>query len=400
MKKINLYLILVLMFLVSACEDYVTDVDSFIDRVVDEDLDREDQVEFQLTGLDIATAYCVDDLFALSDALGDVLWFDKAKITGATYQSLDEIDQAEILDDNITSGQPYDNIAELRLMSEKLLDRVQNKITFEDQDLKNKTIFKCYLLSGYSKYLLGSYYGNERSVGGGTINLGELLPTNTLYDMAISDVKKALEVVEEGSYNAKVANSLLARIALFQGNYTEALAYADKGLVAGDPAYTTKYNSDQTNYYRDQAGESRVQLAIDFRFVDYVAADAEEAKRLQFESEVYKGFTFYKQTKYFDIVSEITLFDWQEINLIKAEIKIRNSENADDLVNAVRVSHNMTSMVNNLDLNGLFVERDKELWLRGFRLIDQRRTNAFHIAGGWQYLPIPRREKTKNPNLD
>jgi len=85
-----------------------------------------------------------------------------------------------------------------------------------------------------------------------------------------------------------------------------------------------------------------------------------------------------------------------------AELDLRidnNSASALSGVNAVRASHGIGALAT-IDLNGLITERDKELFVTGIRLADQRRFGIFHLpAGRWQFLPITDDERNNNPNF-
>jgi hypothetical protein len=84
-----------------------------------------------------------------------------------------------------------------------------------------------------------------------------------------------------------------------------------------------------------------------------------------------------------------------------AELDVRDGNAAAALprVNAVRASHTLAALAA-IDLDGIYVERDKELFVTGVRLLDQRRFNRFHLpAGTWQFLPITDDERNNNPNF-
>ena len=71
-------------------------------------------------------------------------------------------------------------------------------------------------------------------------------------------------------------------------------------------------------------------------------------------------------------------------------------------MNIVRSSYGLQN-IENIDLNILLHERDKELFCQGQRLIDQNRFSdllPWHISGDntWHYLPIPYEEELSNPN--
>ncbi|MFQ5751351.1 MAG: hypothetical protein ACE5HI_05080, partial [bacterium] len=133
---------------------------------------------------------------------------------------------------------------------------------------------------------------------------------------------------------------------------------------------------------------------------DYILADPNEAARVLIEELIGNdGVTiFYRQIKYDNFDSPIPLITWQENELMLAELEL-GTQSALDRVNAVRASHGIGPLTA-LDQTALITERDKELFLTGNRIIDERRFGIFHLpAGKWQYLPITERERNNNPNL-
>ncbi len=84
-----------------------------------------------------------------------------------------------------------------------------------------------------------------------------------------------------------------------------------------------------------------------------------------------------------------------------AELALRGQATGDalTLVNAVRTSHGLDPLAT-IDIAGIMVERDKELFVQGTRLMDQHRTNNWHLAAGtWKYFPIPQTERDANSNF-
>jgi len=93
---------------------------------------------------------------------------------------------------------------------------------------------------------------------------------------------------------------------------------------------------------------------------------------------------------------------WQEVNLMRAELKLRGAGSGDALalVNEVRASHNLAALTT-VDLDVIYTERDKELFCTGVRLPDERRfSGKWHLgAGKWMYFPITQGERNNNPNF-
>lgn len=199
-----------------------------------------------------------------------------------------------------------------------------------------------------------------------------------------------------------MVNSLIARIHLYTGNTASALTFAQQGLVEGDAPFQSLHSTQSSNLVWQQAGRGRTQYVVAQRCIDFVIADPAEAVRVPFEPITGNdGVTiFQRQIKYPAIDSPIDLISWQENELLLAEIELGNSNSASalDRINKVRASHGLAALAA-LDQNTLIEERDKELFLTGARLPDQRRFGIFHLPGKWQFLPITERERNINPNF-
>lgn len=93
-------------------------------------------------------------------------------------------------------------------------------------------------------------------------------------------------------------------------------------------------------------------------------------------------------------------------NLMLAEAILRGGGAGDalQLVNDVRASYLYNGLpiapLASVDLDVIYVERDKELFVRGSRMLDQHRFDKWdHLpAGRAKFLPLPRREIDGNPN--
>ena len=85
--------------------------------------------------------------------------------------------------------------------------------------------------------------------------------------------------------------------------------------------------------------------------------------------------------------------------LAEADVRDGNAAGALGHVNAVRASHSLDAL-ESIDLDGLMFEREKEFFASGFRLVDQRRMNTWHLgADTWQFLPITQSERNNNDNF-
>jgi hypothetical protein len=128
----------------------------------------------------------------------------------------------------------------------------------------------------------------------------------------------------------------------------------------------------------------------------------------------------YRTDKYPNRTSPFVLIDWQETNLIKAEVAIAGGAgDAVALINEVRDSHGLDAVdqafMDAYDrpwggtyglvdgaLGFLIEERDKELMFRSTRLYDQFRFGIFHLKLGddWVYFPMSQNELDANPNVN
>lgn len=398
MKKIILLLISVL-FLTTSCSDFVTDVDDTIDGIDGDKLDDPKEFNSLMNGVEAYFFNTSDNLFFLADGLSDQMYFDFA-IKGATFTSFDEIDRASIELDNSSSSGVEEDLHEFRHYADQLIERVKKAGLTDGDALKKRMMFTASFYGAVARYYLGTYFGLTETQGGHAINNSAFLPTETLYNEAIEKFKLALTYTDDETQK-RIINSYIARVYLFAEDYSNAYNFALNGMKPGDEAFFAKYSTSDENYYDIFAGTIRIQYVLDKRFAEYVSNDPKEEVRIKFTYITDKnGELHLLQKKYPKNISSIPCFSWQENNLMLAELALQGqSGNALDLVNEVRTVYNLDPF-SSIDLEKLYVERDKELHCQGLRLPDQRRFGKFHIVGGWQFLPVSQQERDQNPNLN
>ena len=404
MKKQRIYqiLILALLIILSSCENYVTDIDPPIDQVKDDMLTSETEIPFVITGVKLRFGQTHDRMAMLGDLLSDALIFDYG-VPRASSASFDDINKGYILTDNSAVSTPERYVGRLRFYGDDLVRRVDD-IDFEDTDLKNESLYVGYFFGGVARYYYASYFGLTENQGGGCIDGGPFIPSAEMYDLAIEKFESALDYTTN-AYEKRVTNSLIARCYLFNGDYDNARTYALNGLVDGDAPFQALHDvQSDWNYYWAQSGQGRPSTVTDWRFNDYVTADPTETARIPLVPILGNDWVtvFYLQDKYPARESPTNLISWQENELMLAELDLRAGDAVGALtrMNNVRSSHGLAALAS-ADMNVLIEERDKELFVTGIRLIDQRRFDIWHLAADtWRYLPITNNERNANPNID
>lgn len=397
---------LLLLIGVGACDSFVEDVDLPIDTIGDDQLIEESQVPFLITGLQTRFATTHDRLALYSDGLSDQFIFDQ-RVPNATFPTYKELDIGEITLDNNSVDNPFISLGELRFFSDNFLERLAG-ITLEDSALQRQAPFAGHFYGGVARYFYATYFGLNPREGGGVINAGPFIPSPQMYAQALEKLDAALPFASE--YEARVVHTLRARIFLFLSDYDAARQAALQGLQDGEPPFQSFHSVESQNRYYQQAGIGRTQWVVDFRYKDLVDADPAEKVRIPLEEiEGNDGdpdagiepTLFYRQAKYTENDTPIDFVSWEENALILAEVALRAGDEAGALerVNAVRAASDLDPLTT-LDMDGLLFEREKELFAEGFRLIDQRRMERWHLGPQtWQYLPITQSERNNNDNF-
>ncbi|HMB92298.1 MAG TPA: RagB/SusD family nutrient uptake outer membrane protein [Rhodothermales bacterium] len=409
MKKL-LYLCLFLGLLaLPACDGFVEGNEPPIDTIGNDLLNDANQVQFQINGVLDMWAETVDDLTVLSDGLSDAFFFDQ-DVPNATFPTYRDTDNGNFTLDNNSVDGVASSLGEYRLLADTLLTRIEvidglgpddGGFTDETQDVRQLALYVANLHGGIARYFLGAYFslnaGDDAAAQpGGAINRSALIPQGQLFADAVAKMQAALEFAPS-DYERRVANSLIARVHLFNGDYAAAQQAAQAGMMEGDDPFQALYSIQDANSWWGSAGRGRNQFVADFRFAD----DGDDRSPVE-PLEGNSGTTYYRQILYPEQGSPLTFMSWQENALMLAELAVRNNNagTALPLVNAVRAAAGLDAL-GSVNMDAIIAERDQELFAQGTRLIDQRRFDIFHLpAGTWRYLPITERERNDNPNID
>lgn len=382
----------------ASCGDWVTGLDPFIDVIGDSELDHPDNVDFLITGVRQQLSYTMDDMFVNVAGLSDEFIFDLQTPT-AVFPQFGEIDNGLPLLTNYQVENINANVGLLRLVADDLLDRLEG-IEDVDGDLRTEALFVGNFYGGLARFFGATYLGLEPDRGGAPIDNGPFIPSDELYDLAVEKMEAALPHAD--AYEQKVVHSAIAKAYIYQGDYAAAATHAALGLTEGDAPFQALYTAQDQNYFDAEAGSQRHQYTADPRFQAYVDADPAEANRLPLQPVVGGSTTFYVQMKHPGPDAPLDVVSWQENNLVLAELIVRGEASGDAaaLIDAVRASHGIDPLGVAVTLDVIYEERDKELFLTGARLPDQRRFDRWHlVADTWRYIPLDQRERDHNPNL-
>lgn len=401
MKRYSLPLLVIVASLITGCSDFVQDIEPPIDEVPDNLID-ESQIPYLIIGLQQQFGQGYGQSAMLADLLSDQCFFD-TRVQNATFPTYLNIDQGNPQRDNNSTTAAMLPLGRAYYIATDLINRVNQIGTFQDESLRQQALYNAYLYGGLVRFTWASYYGLGPEEGGGfDEGGGPFVPSSQLYDRAVALWTEALQYASS-DVQRRTLYSLIARAHLYNGKYQQALTAAQQGLQPEDPAFTLRYSTQDNNPWYLEGGRGRTQIVVAERFQTYLQQDSAEAVRIPIErAPSAAGTVFYRQAKYPDRESPMPVITWQENHLMRAELALRLNNDAQAalaLVNEVRASHNLAAL-SEVNLDVIYEERDKELFVQGQRLIDQRRFNRWHLpAGTWKYLEITERERLSNPNL-
>lgn len=437
MKRSFILTVLAALLLLPACDSFVEEVDRPKDSAGGDQLNNPDQVPFILNGVRAQWADATDFTTLAASLLSDQFRFG---INGdATFPTYFQLDSGIPERQSNTVDAAFNALGQYRFLADDAVRRINN-IEFGDEApvSKSEALFTAHLHGAVARYYMATYFGLNPREGGGVIDRSDFIPSNAMYDSAAVKVDAALSQSGLSERQQKIANSVLAKIELYDGDYSEAATAAANGLQEGDAPFEIKYSVQDTNEWWSNAGRGRVQVVAqdgavnpnvepsyrtdinirDFRSV--VAENPGEQSRTTLVGVTEgAGFTDsltaedaieFAQDKYPSEGAPIPFVNWEEMNLIRAELAARGASdgNPTDLVNAVRSSFGLDELSDAGNLETIAVERDRTLFAQGDRLVDQRRfdfipwhlNESFQNQTTWKYIPISQAELDDNPNLN
>lgn len=426
----------------SACDSFVEDVDQPIDRVDSDSLDQQREIDFLITGLKEGFNDAYDNVATISELLSDNAIFN-TRVRNSTFPTYGQVDAAEIEFDNNTVDGVSTAVNEYRFLSDDLLRRIENTIEFSDDDAgaaaEQRARFAANYHGAVARYFLATYFSEDGQNGGAPISTerdtpGPVIPAADLYQQAQDKLALAVDGAPS-AFEAQVANSLRARIALLQGDRAQAAAFAAEGLTEGDAPdcevsginlNVACYNAASQNNWFSQGGRGRTQISINPLFADLDAIDNRDLVETAPNASGADGNTYYRQGLYTENDADLPFLTWQEMALIQAENALLGDGDEDAakaFVNPVLVSRSALENPEeaalgdgeSFDQDALIDLRRRELFTQGLRLVDQRRfgipfTRITYpqasgdpvettVDGAFRYLPLTQTERNANPNF-
>lgn len=397
----------VALLFVVGCRDFVQNIEAPIDSINDDQLDQVSELPFLINGVKVQYASAISQLSVLSGGLSDELEFS-LDIRGATFPTYDELESGQVNLNNTSVDNALVAVGQLRILADTLITRVArldslNRFVASDSTLKNQALFTGYFYGGIARFLFGAYFGLEPTRGGMALYGGPFLSSDTMFQRAVERFKTADKYCANTEY--RLNQAFLCKTLLIAGRYKEAYDVAGNTLIDADKPFQLKYSTELANFWYNNAGKGRMQWALASRFQEYTDKEINDTNRIKFETVNGLSGTkrWLRQLLYPTISAPMTVMSWQECYLMYAELILRVApsryQDAQDNFNFVRDSRFLPNATD-INLDSIYVERDKELNCTGNRLLDQRRFKRWHLpAGTWQYLPITVSERSRNPNL-
>ncbi|MCR9228663.1 MAG: RagB/SusD family nutrient uptake outer membrane protein [Flavobacteriaceae bacterium] len=439
----------ILVFILSACEGF-TEVDQPTDQLTG-------SVVFEdASTVDAAFAYIYSELRhnsftnGTTSGLGYLLghYTDELNLYNPSFQSIQVYEENNVLPtDGYVQGF-WSSGYTLIHASNSILEGVRASTTLTNDD-REHFLGEAYFLRAFIHFYLTNLFGEIPYVESTDYRVNSTIgrmEITLIYQKIIDDLVEAKELMPMGSGtnfrpNHWVASALLARVYLYQGEWSMALEEAHDVIENGGYQLNTDLgqvfltNSAETLWQLD-SGINGVNTEEAFTFVftdgpppysamsDYLVDSFEtgDARLTNWVGSVSDGSdTWYFPYKYKVNTNTATteessiLLRLAELHLIAAEAaaQLGNMELALDHLNIIRERAGLpiiASMDQSSLLEAIQRERGVELFTEhGHRFFDLKRTGSIDgtlapIKPNWQdtdiLLPVPESELLLNPNLE
>ncbi|MEO0472346.1 MAG: RagB/SusD family nutrient uptake outer membrane protein [Bacteroidota bacterium] len=441
MKRISVYLSLVLMVVFSACNDQLELEPA---QSISENLALSTDANVKAVLIGAYDEFGNGDVFggnALRNAEllggnGEIQWV-------GTFNAPREIFNKSMIAANSDASELWLEAYEAINIANNVLSALEVVVDGDRDRVEGEALF----LRATLYFELIRFYAKQYRIGGDNNIPGVplvLTPTRgiteanqvsratvqAVYDQIIADLTAASSKLPETNgffATSHAASAMLARVYLQQGDYSNALAAADaviqSGLFSLVPNYADAFNQGGNTVedvfavqVTSQDGVNNMNLF--FSIPDFGGRDGDidvlDGHLSLYDSTDARLSLFFdgnggmRSGKWNNQFGNVNLIRVAEMHLVRAECNVRLGSStgapALDDYNAIRERAGLAAATE-VNLENILFERRLELAHEGFRIHDQRRTQTDISSGiGWDadelIFPIPAREIEANPNLE
>ncbi len=320
-------------------------------------------------------------------------------VHSGSFPTFREFSNGVILYDNIDLNNWWGRLQRARFVADDAARRIKTILTVPQQ---SSNLAEVRIYAGFARILLSDNFGAVPYDG------GPLVPQQQVYQDAEANFTEALTIAQTigNTTLAQRATAGRARARLMLGNTAGALA--DASTIPNGTA-TTGFRFDAI-YSENSARENNLVVVYTITRLETSVAPAfrntgdPRVVVLNLNRLGPDGATpVFQQRKYTSRASPVAITKWQEMALIRAEVKLGTGDVTGALtdINAVRSAAGLAAYANtNPDSvrARLRTERAYEFFLEGKRLVDLRRYNQIP-AGRASFFPFPKNEIDTNPNV-
>ncbi len=395
-------IVLVATILLSSCDKWVNDT-KLPDNTIDETqlnniqmLGRIDKGVYVngpiIAGVWRAGATSAADLLVASGAITDEI--SSTAVPNSPFYK--ELDEDKLSPDNTSLFSVWSNVQNYRARAEDAI-RIAEALNPTEADLikvKQNALVYAKLHAGYAWMLMADYFSVSNTSKSVYADHKEVTHAEA-YAKAQSYWEQAIPTA--GDVEKRLLHSLLAKLGMYTGNYTLAVAHINQSFNTTENFSFLNTVGTVSNGFFNALNVNSRDAAVDATLVAALTTAAEKARNpVAKAAKGHWSLTLFKER------DPLVVTDYDEMQLIRAELTIRGFPQGDAtaLVNSVIAKYDATGLsnkpaVSQLTLNDMVAIRRTFLSYRGTRLIDLRRFNLNgDLTPGftqrkWQWIGVP-----------
>jgi hypothetical protein len=371
-------LLIVLSF--SSCDKWVNDT-KLPDNTVDESqlssiemLGKMDKGSYVygpvIAGVWRAGASSASDLLVASGAITDEI--TSTAVPNSPFYK--ELDEDKLSPDNTSLFSVWSNVQNYRARSEDAIKLAEQVTTLNDDQIKVKqnALYHARLHAGYAWMLMADYFSVSEA-NHAVYADHQLVSHQDAYLKAQRYWEAALPIA--GEVEKRLLHALLAKLGIHTSNYALTLQHINESFTATENFSFLNTVGTASNAFFTALNVNVRDAAVDPTLVTVLKTTAEKAR-----VPVIKAAKGHWSSTYFKERDPLLVTDYDEMQLIRAELIIRNqmTGNALDFVKPVIMKFDPSGSSNplgTLTLDNITAIRRVFLSFRGTRLIDLRRFN-------------------------